>query len=72
MTTMPLDLPFIYEDPYLRAVRAEEDYNAYKHKLRKAMFARLGEERKKLIELENRLTIIESGICQGKVEFKEQ
>jgi len=70
MTTMQLELPFLFEDVNLRAARIEEKFSAYQDKMRKAMYAKLGEEKKKRMELENRLNVIESAICQGKLEFK--
>ena len=69
MTALQLELPFILEDPNLRAARAEESFKSYQDKMRKAMYAKLSEEKKRILDLEHRLNVIESAICRGKLEF---
>ena len=70
MTSMQLELPFISEDPNLRAARAEESMKSFQDRIRKALFAKSSDDKKRINELEHRLQVIESAICQGKLEFK--
>jgi hypothetical protein len=70
MTTTQLELPFIEEDPNLRAARAEERFKSFQDKMRKVMYARLGEEKKKRLELEHEFELLKQAICKNQMEFK--
>lgn len=64
MTTMQLELPFMMEDPYLRAIKImEERYD----KSRKALFARNNEVKKELDEIKHEFSMWKQAICNGTV-----
>ncbi len=54
------------EDCKFDALKARfEKVEASTEKVRKGMFARLGEQGKRLVDLENRMVILERNICRG-------
>ena len=64
MTTMQLELPFMTQDPYLRAIKImEERYD----KSRKALFARNSEVKKELEEIKHEFSMWKQAICKGTV-----
>ncbi|OGT44266.1 MAG: hypothetical protein A3F13_02550 [Gammaproteobacteria bacterium RIFCSPHIGHO2_12_FULL_40_19] len=67
MTAMQLELPFMMEDPHLRAIRIFEDRF---ERNRKSLHAKNGEVIKRVDTVEQKVDFLIDAICKGKVEFK--
>ena len=65
--TLQLELSFMMEDPYLRAIKIMEDrYD----RSRKAQFAKVGEVKKEVEEIKHEFSMWKQAICRGDVGVK--
>ncbi len=72
MTTTQLELPFISEDPQLRAARAIEYIEVRFDKNRKSLHMKVGQQQKKIDQLEHEFELLKQAICKNQMEFKFQ
>lgn len=70
MTSLQLELPFISEDPDLRAARAIEHIEHRFEKNRKALHMKNGILKNEIMQLKHELEMLKSAICQGQLQFK--
>jgi len=70
--TLQLELPFLDEEPNLRAVRTQQKTENTLDKRTRCMFGRLGQQDNRIETLEQKLAYIEAAICKGQLEFKFQ
>jgi hypothetical protein len=70
MTTMQLELPFMVEDPQLRAARAIEHMGERFEKNRKALHAKNSAMQQKIDALTYEFEAIKAALCKGQMEFK--
>ena len=70
MTALQLELPFIVEDPNLRAARTQQKNEKMLDKRTRCMFGRLGQQDNRIDELEREFQMIKAMLCKGQLEFK--
>ena len=68
MSAAQLELPFMYEDPDLKVIRAIERIDTRFELNRKALHAKNSAMQSKITLLEKKLEILESALCKGQVK----
>lgn len=68
MSAAQLELPFMYEDPDLKVIRAIERIDTRFENNRKALHAKNSAMQSKISLLEKKLEILESALCKGQVK----
>lgn len=68
--TLQLELPFITEDPNLRAARAIEHIESRFEKNRKSLHVKVSNQQSKIDQLEHEFSMLKAMLCKGQLEFK--